>query len=115
MNYYEDEIAVLLKQEQELSIMYGISNFDVLYRYVVLRFGCDSIDEKKEEFIYKKNLIQFISNELRIEVKEGNVNYKGEFISINPIIGSCFANAIEDWCFSSTFYPVINEKVYHKI
>ncbi|WP_242247859.1 endonuclease NucS domain-containing protein [Bacillus cereus group sp. BfR-BA-01328] len=110
MNYYEDEIALLLKEE--LSIMYGISNFDVLYRYLVLRFKCESIDDKKkkEEFIYKKNFIQFILNELHIEVKKDKVSYKGEFISINPIIGSCFANAIEDWCFSSTFYPVITEE-----
>ncbi|HHT7008246.1 TPA: endonuclease NucS domain-containing protein [Bacillus cereus] len=110
MNYYEDEIALLLKEE--LSIMYGISNLDVLYRYVVLRFKCDSIDDKKkkEEFLYKKNFIQFILNELHIEVKKDKVIYKGEFISINPIIGSCFANAIEDWCFSSTFYPVITEE-----
>lgn len=56
MNYYEDEIALLLKEE--LSIMYGISNFDVLYRYVVLRFGCDSIDDKKrKKSLYIKRIL----------------------------------------------------------
>lgn len=111
MNYYEYEIGDLIKRE--LSRMYGIGDFDVLYRYLLLRYECDSIDKVEksiDEFVKKNNLIKFMLKELGIAVENEVVNYNGEPISTKPIIGYCFSNIIEDWSFSSTLNPVITQE-----
>ncbi|MFJ8531392.1 endonuclease NucS domain-containing protein [Bacillus sp. NPDC094106] len=111
MSYYEDEISFLIKNE--LGEMYGIDDFETLYRYVFLRYTCSRMDvskKNKNDFLHKSNFIKFLLSELGLVIREGFIRYKGEDISTQPIIGECFSNIIEDWCFVSTLKPVMNQE-----